>query len=1108
MATGNGNNNNNPNGDISFSQNVEPKSGVAGWLQNRQTRNEFRDNVWKDNGYLSESIRELEEMNKLYAEMEKFSDRMTKTEQKRFAEQKRIVQQQLNSLNKYKEAQSMSDKEAIDNIKLANKLRLDGLTYYQKQLNILKETDKKHQKDYEEHLRDAAAVYDVILDRTREINGELDEASALLKKTSDKFADSLSTTLKSYGDKLADLSNMFNLQAIANNSMETNARSKAAIMTSVNRQFGFTSNSQFESFKNSLNDTIKDMNKEMGAIFNAEDLKGYMANLAQYNITNTDMAQQQMRSSIIANKYLGVTAETQTQMFKYMKLTNNNEVLNDHNRMIVGILKSQLGVSKEQLDVLSKQTYSDADALAALGVDQATQNRYIKEASVSKSALSSINESWGTSIGNVFNEMIAMPYNEMIEKYSKIFGNDTANIYNQLISGNAIGATNSILTNSHLNTLLASGDTRTQSIIQDVFGIKDIGNLANMSRYFQDSNNQNDLNNKMKQILDNIEETGAKDVESYVEQTQQTTWLEKMSNTLATWFNGIPWQATMGLANIAFGMYIASGAVKLASNGWKLITHNLVPGFKSLFSFFKGSGNIKDVFNTFLGKSSSLVQSTGAIDGQMSLFNSGKSTAGGALGGLATGAAVITLSAVTIAALSAISQKKWNEGETRAQKDVKNDLKNSSDPNTRKWANNNAMVNALAGSETQGRTSGWDKTWNNVAGGFKTWGANWFNGDYVERNKEFWNWMNSSGVFSDDPAVGAQQRLAAYFLFDKAGSLESIPGVTRNDLVQLVKEGYANVLQPQATALVKAGWAPSDRNKNKVTADIDWNSYVSTEGYHKAGKDYIPRDNYRALLHKGEMVLNADEAARYRGMFGIGGESDALYAKGIRGRIVTGLPWVMTAGYGKYPTLNKQHRGLDFGISEGTPVGAAFSGVVDSVTTGWGGGYGNSVYIKGDNGVYYRYAHLSKLNVKAGQQVAAGDTIGLSGNTGNSTGPHLHFQTDKPYGSRNDINPYAYVTSSLFQATGEINMGEDGKTRSTGTASQIAHIPVQTRKFIPKAFAAASEGGIGGAQEIVGSVNGGFDKLINYLDSIREEQTAQRAIISAFAKSRTSESNF
>ena len=149
MATGNGNNNNNPNGDISFSQNVEPKSGVAGWLQNKQTRNEFRDNVWKDNGYLSESIKELEEMNKLYAEMEKFSDRMTKTEQKRFAEQKRIVQQQLNSLNKYKEAQSMSDKEAIDNIKLANKLRLDGLTYYQKQLNILKETEKKHQKQYE-----------------------------------------------------------------------------------------------------------------------------------------------------------------------------------------------------------------------------------------------------------------------------------------------------------------------------------------------------------------------------------------------------------------------------------------------------------------------------------------------------------------------------------------------------------------------------------------------------------------------------------------------------------------------------------------------------------------------------------------------------------------------------------------------------------------------------------------------------------------------------------------------------------------------------------------------------------------------------------------------
>lgn len=1095
MATGNGNNNNNPNGDISFSQNVEPKSGVAGWLQNKQTRNEFRDNVWKDNGYLSESIKELEEMNKLYAEMEKFSDRMTKTEQKRFAEQKRIVQQQLNSLNKYKEAQSMSDKEAIDNIKLANKLRLDGLTYYQKQLNILKETDKKHQKQYEEHLRDAAAVYDVILDRTREINGELDEASTLLKKTSDNFADSLSNTLKSYGDKLAGLSNMFNLQAIANNSMETNARSKAAIMTSVNRQFGFTSNSQFESFKNSLNDTIKDMNKEMGAIFNAEDLKGYMANLAQYNITNTDMAQQQMRSSIIASKYLGVSAETQTQIFKYMKLTNNNEILNNHNKTIVGLLKSDLGVSKEQLDMLSKIAMEDNDMKSIIGMTPEAinaQNDAMKIVGASLTPL--IGDSKASAIMDSFNKFITNPGDQ---GWASVLGGNYSPLYNRATTANTKEAQTQVLKDfiqavieSPLLSSYGSGGldkAMAGNYLYELSGINS-GAFAGLQNL-----NLSELNKNIEDSLQNISSITDSEVESYVEQTQQTTALEKVSNLLDTWVNGFNWKYTMNLANIAFGMYIASGAVKL---------------FGSLSKFiggFSGGEGLKGGLKALMGSSGTAM-------------SSGITKLAGFLGN------PVTLTAAITAAIFAGADA-WNK---HMSSDISNkateDFKNSDN----KYANNTSAqaIRGLTAGEgnKEGRT-GWGKiigdlgdtagavglAFSKMGTGISNWGkADGYktNKNFIKQNKSFFENMFASSVL----ATGAEADLytiAFAYLLDEVGSLDSLEGVQQSFLKEYVKNGdfVANDIQGKINALISSGWAPSGYNMEKATGLNTIDRYLMN------GLNWVPKDNFIAQLHKGEMVLNRREAEQYRELmgispYGIGGESDTLYAKGIRGKVVTGLPWVMTAGYGKYPTLNKQHRGLDFGIAEGTPVGAAFSGVVDSVTTGWGGGYGNSVYIKGDNGVYYRYAHLSKLNVKAGQQVAAGDTIGLSGNTGNSTGPHLHFQTDRPYGSRNDINPYAYVTSSLFQATGNINIGEDGKTSSTGTASQIAHIPVQTRKFIPKAFAAASEGGIGGAQEIVGSVNGGFDKLINYLDSIREEQTAQRAIISAFAKSRTSESNF
>ncbi|GAA1930115.1 M23 family metallopeptidase [Streptomyces sodiiphilus] len=84
------------------------------------------------------------------------------------------------------------------------------------------------------------------------------------------------------------------------------------------------------------------------------------------------------------------------------------------------------------------------------------------------------------------------------------------------------------------------------------------------------------------------------------------------------------------------------------------------------------------------------------------------------------------------------------------------------------------------------------------------------------------------------------------------------------------------------------------------------------------------------------------------------------------------------------------HTGQDFAVPTGTPVRAVGDATV--VTTGCGDAFGNSIVLAHDNGYYSQYAHLSLLEVKAGQRVGAGQRIGLSGSTGNSTGPHLHFE--------------------------------------------------------------------------------------------------------------------
>ncbi|MFB7459467.1 M23 family metallopeptidase [Streptomyces sp. NPDC056188] len=101
------------------------------------------------------------------------------------------------------------------------------------------------------------------------------------------------------------------------------------------------------------------------------------------------------------------------------------------------------------------------------------------------------------------------------------------------------------------------------------------------------------------------------------------------------------------------------------------------------------------------------------------------------------------------------------------------------------------------------------------------------------------------------------------------------------------------------------------------------------------------------------------------------------------------------------------HTGVDFHAASGTSVHAVGSGTV--VDAGWGGAYGNQVVIRMADGMYTQYGHLSSIQVSVGQQVIPGQRIGLSGATGNVTGPHLHFEarTTPDYGS--DVDPVAYL---------------------------------------------------------------------------------------------------
>lgn len=116
----------------------------------------------------------------------------------------------------------------------------------------------------------------------------------------------------------------------------------------------------------------------------------------------------------------------------------------------------------------------------------------------------------------------------------------------------------------------------------------------------------------------------------------------------------------------------------------------------------------------------------------------------------------------------------------------------------------------------------------------------------------------------------------------------------------------------------------------------------------------------------------------------------------------------MASGYGYrsdpiYGTT-KFHEGMDFSADIGTPVYATGDGVVNSA--GWESGYGNAIVINHGYNYTTRFAHLSKILVRPGQTVKRGDLIGAVGNTGKSTGPHLHYEVRYKGQPQNPVNYY------------------------------------------------------------------------------------------------------
>jgi len=144
-------------------------------------------------------------------------------------------------------------------------------------------------------------------------------------------------------------------------------------------------------------------------------------------------------------------------------------------------------------------------------------------------------------------------------------------------------------------------------------------------------------------------------------------------------------------------------------------------------------------------------------------------------------------------------------------------------------------------------------------------------------------------------------------------------------------------------------------------------------------EDYV--EEVEALAAQSASLAAAiRDAQAGAGSTGTGTPSASGFIWPVNGTVVSGFGW----------RWGRMHEGIDITASSGTPNWAAAAGTI--IHAGWLGGYGNLVVVDHGNGLATAYAHASVILVGVGQRVSQGETVSLVGSTGNSSGPHLHFE--------------------------------------------------------------------------------------------------------------------
>ena len=252
-------------------------------------------------------------------------------------------------------------------------------------------------------------------------------------------------------------------------------------------------------------------------------------------------------------------------------------------------------------------------------------------------------------------------------------------------------------------------------------------------------------------------------------------------------------------------------------------------------------------------------------------------------------------------------------------------------------------------------------------------------------------------VLSDELKTAAAERAAATQRADQAVRTAEAMAVERDAMIARNEEIFA-----QLEEAVEASVKPLDEMFKQVGVDSEQLLATVREGYEGTGGPLTPM----GYSSRGNAAITESEARATEVMVSLGKVKDYKIA-------VSKLPLAMpvksafrfTSNFGQ--RWGRAHQGIDMAGPVGTSIFATGDGVV--TYAGWQRGYGNLIKIQHELGTETRYGHLSKIRVKVGQKVSRNSLIGDMGNTGRSTGPHLHYEVRV---DGKAVNPMSFIKAA------------------------------------------------------------------------------------------------